>query len=355
MLVIKQAPLVMMYSDSAEYIAAAKQILSGNFAPHIDRTPGYPALIAIVFALTQSERLGYVVIAQGILLVVAALEVYVLVYILSGRRWVGVVIACLVGGNLYLADWSRVILSETLTVWLLVSIMLCFASYTHRATFSRFAVLALLLVFAVFTRPQTLYLPALLIAILCIRAARERRLIIQLPSALLSLALIYGLVLLYMFGFWLTYGTFGISKVSNVNLLGAVMTLRYRYHMPLDNMDPKYYKLQTDVLTFRGGKPDPWVLSQHTQSTMQTQEHSMARLQRSCCELTLTTWPVERTTHSSRLPVGIRNLPCSLRWAKYQGGSWKVLASSALSTAVCHCCSSPLLLRAGAIQAPSNQ
>jgi hypothetical protein len=103
-----------------------------------------------------------------------------------------------------------------------------------------------------------LYLPALLIAILVIRAARERRLLAQLRSATLSFALTYGLVVLYMLAFWTTYGTFGVSKVSNVNLLGTVMTLQYHYQMPLDSLDPQYAKLQTDIRFFRGGKPDPW-------------------------------------------------------------------------------------------------
>jgi hypothetical protein len=224
----------------------------------VTRTPGYPAFLAAIFAFAGGQRLGAVVLAQGVLITLAALEIYLLAHRLCGRRWEATLLAALIGGNLYIANWARVILSEALTYWIIVTILLSFERYLHRLYALNMLAMTLLWIVAIFTRPQLLYLPFILLSVLAIRAARQKRFAERWRPLALSFALSYGIVLAYMGAFAATYGSFGLSKVSNVNLLGTAMALHYRYHMPLDGAESRFDGLRADALAFRGGRPDPW-------------------------------------------------------------------------------------------------
>jgi hypothetical protein len=252
-LVLLREPKVVTYPDTYGYIVAARTLLAGDLTPNPFRTPGYPLFLAGIFGLTRGENLTYVVIAQAALLIVGALEVYALAFILSGRRWIGALVGALVGGNLYLANWSRLILTEALTVWLMVSVMLCFAFYLRRATRGALALLVLLVLLviaAMFTRPQLIYLPMILLAVLGVRALRQRRAISSLRRlwpVTASMAGAYALVLVYMVAFWATYGAFTTTQVSNINLLGMAMKYHTVYHMPYDGAEPQYNQLRADL------------------------------------------------------------------------------------------------------------
>ncbi len=246
------------FPDTNGYIVAARTLLAGSLTPNPFRTPGYPLFLAEIFWLAGGENLRYVVIAQATLLVIGALEIYALIFILTRRRWIGALIASLVGGNIYLANWSRPILSEALTTWLIISVMLCFAVYLRRTSREALALLVLLVIAAVFTRPQLVYLPAILLAVLVARALRRRRTIgwiralLRLWPAATGLMGVYALVLLYMLAFLNTYGAFTTTVVSNINLLGMSMKFHTIYHMPYTGAEPQYDQLRADLESYPG-------------------------------------------------------------------------------------------------------
>jgi hypothetical protein len=118
--------------------------------------------------------------------------------------------------------------------------------------------LTLLCVIVIFTRPQALYLPVILLGVLLYRAARQGRFSARWRPLALSFVLIYGLVLGYIAAFALTYGAFTMSKVSNADLLGTAMALHSRYHMPLDGADARFDQLRGDLLSLHSSEADPW-------------------------------------------------------------------------------------------------
>src|SRR5262249_28557356 len=155
----------------------------------------------------------------------------------------------------------RRILTEALTMWLLVSLAVCFAAYVLRPSRGKLVLLCALLSYAVFTRLQLVYLLVLLVAVLWFRALRRDHLPhIQHPwggrwpwGATLGAACVYTLVLLYIVAFWRVYGAFTLTKVSNVDLLGTVMGLHHIYGMPLEGADPRYAELSAKMAAFGGG------------------------------------------------------------------------------------------------------
>jgi hypothetical protein len=257
-LALAQSPMVVTYPDTDSYLIATRSLLAGNLAPDPVRTPGYPLLLAVIFWLARGENLTAVVLVQAALLVLSAVEIYALVFIITRRRWLGALVAALVGGNLYLANWSRLILSEATATWLLISVMLCFAVYLRRPSNGALALLTALVVASVFTRPQMLYLPALLLALLAFRALRQtglkrwRRALLGLRPAAAGMAAAYLLILLYMVAFFNTYGAFTITEGSYMNLLGMAMKYHAVYGMPYDGAGPQYAQMRADLEATQG-------------------------------------------------------------------------------------------------------
>ncbi len=258
MIVLAAGPKIVRQPDTTSYTKVAASLLNNISAPDSIRTPGYPLFLAEVSWLTGSQNLTYAVYAQALLFVLSAVELYALAFIISRRRWISALIAALIGGNLYLANWSRVILSEPLTTWLLISVMLCFAVYLRRPSWSALALLTLTLIASVFTRPQMLYLPALLLAVLIFRALRQNRprawmrALLQMWPAIAGMAVVYGLIAFYMFAFMQHYGQFTTTRVGNISLLGVAMRNHALYGMPYDGAGPQYAQLRADLEAFKG-------------------------------------------------------------------------------------------------------
>lgn len=91
--VLIQKPFVNAANDSFGYLAVAHAILtSHNFFDPM-RTPGYPIFLAAIFAIFGSQHLGIITAFQAALMTLTALELYALVYNMSGRRWLACVTA----------------------------------------------------------------------------------------------------------------------------------------------------------------------------------------------------------------------------------------------------------------------
>lgn len=102
--VVAQTPLVSPWTlDSTQYLADARHILLAHQIFDPLRTPVYPALLALILALTRGQHLGAVVAVQAALSVAAAFEIYVLALWVGARRW----LAPLVGVWMAVDPYSR--------------------------------------------------------------------------------------------------------------------------------------------------------------------------------------------------------------------------------------------------------
>ncbi len=214
-------------NDTVSYVVVARHILGDGNPVNPQRTPGYPALIALVYLLAGEGNLSAVSIAQGILFILAALEMYVLTWLSLRRSWVALIVGLLVGTSTYLLGFVKPIIVEGFTLWLTVSLALGVVLFI-RAMKPAYLWLSAGVLLALFmTRPEWVYLPIPLLLYLLLLARRRGLLRRMLPHSLAAVALLYLVLGLFICVNAAENGYVGISFVQNINVLGKVL----QYHM----------------------------------------------------------------------------------------------------------------------------
>lgn len=106
-----------------------------------------------------------VVVAQVILWIVATIECYILLFRLTHVGWLASIATTLGATNLYLLQWERLIMSEALSYWCLVSLFLCFDFFMRRPHVWSALLFALFSFMAIMIRPFNVYIPLLLLVL----------------------------------------------------------------------------------------------------------------------------------------------------------------------------------------------
>lgn len=250
--------------DSGQYLLGAAAITAhGRFVDPL-RTPGYPLFLALIFRFTGGQEFGSQNIAAAIgaqiaLMIVTCYEIYVLAYRITPRPLFACLAAALVSLNVYILDWEYSIRNEALTMWILVTLALVARTLLKRARFGALVWFTALSLFLVLVRPFYIFLPALLVGALLLRAlwqARLRRSLYQYGAALV---VVYGLIVGYMALNQVYNGFFGLSYVSGVNLFGKVL----EFHLEDLAVSADLAPIQRDLLAYTAsGGADPWTFGQ---------------------------------------------------------------------------------------------
>jgi hypothetical protein len=212
--------------DTPGYLAAVTQLQKYGNPVNAFRLPVYPLLIVIVYCFAGQGNMMAVSIVQGVLFVLTTLEFFLLVALLTRRNWPAFLFGLLVGTNLILLSYSKPIMTEGSSLWLLTTIMLLIAAYLYTSRLSFFWASVCFLLLLLFTRPEWEFLPVLLSIYLLtlLKKSVVRRL---LPHMLAALVLIYVLVGSYILVNTLAGGFAGLTVVENMNMIGKVL----QYHM----------------------------------------------------------------------------------------------------------------------------
>lgn len=168
------------------------------------RTPGYPAVLALLGREPWAIYVAQIVAAAGTAVGVAYLAEQAV-----RRWWAGTAVGCLFAISCHALGWARVVSSEALSVPLIVAVACAIVADRRRLAF-------VLAAWLMFTRPEFVLLPVLLLA-----AWRTRQ-------AAIATAGIYVLLGIYVLGNWQANDYPGVSVISRVNLFGKVM--QYRMH-----------------------------------------------------------------------------------------------------------------------------
>lgn len=262
-IVLKQVPFIGSYPDSPSYLGVAANIQNHfDFGNNI-RLYGYPLFLAAIFLLTHNS-LNVVIFIQAVLFIATTFEIYVLVYHLTKNRWIAMSVGAFVGINVYFAQWERMIMTETLCMWVLVTMFLLLERYVRDPSIVLLVIIAFMAGFGILVRPNYIFMPVVLgitIAFLHVRLRNLRQSIVRVA---LLLCISYGLVgTQFIANFYSPVHFAGLSSLGSINLLGKIM----EYHMELDTNDPRFNRIKADVHVYvQQGGVVPWFfLDKHPQ------------------------------------------------------------------------------------------
>lgn len=259
--ILTRRPLTFQLPDSASYIALGSRLVDQpSLANLFDayRTPGYPALLALVGWIEGSVGGDGVVYAQAALMVLTALELYLLTFGLTSSRVAAALVTFLFASNVRLLDWERLIMTEAVTIFLVTTMLLAFWMWMRDRKVGWAFVLVAASVCAVLTRPSLLYLPICLAALVLIGDRRR-----WLPVLLLGVA-IYLPVMGYAIVNDRQHPHAGLSAVGSINLLGKVL----EYRMQGEGDPTRFPVLWQGITNLPPGDADPYHILQANSDAM---------------------------------------------------------------------------------------
>ncbi len=118
------APYPGIDPDTPAYLTQAGHILDAGRFVDPARLPGYPTMIALLFLVTGRGNLDAISVAQGVLYVLATLELYAALCLVLRRAWVAALIVAPVALNTHLLSYMRPVLSEGLALLLVATLAL---------------------------------------------------------------------------------------------------------------------------------------------------------------------------------------------------------------------------------------
>ena len=256
---LTQNTSIIQTADTPSYLHVAAGIAHNGLIFDPIRTPGYPALLALIFAIAGKNNMVAVVAVQSALMVASSLQLYSITTRLLAHRWLASAVASMLALNLYLINWERMIGTETLSLWTVITLFGIFLRYVATGRVQWMVAFALWSVVVVLTRPFFVYLPLLLLALLFVRHLRLGIFRRSWWQFAVGVALAYGLIVGYMAGNAAICGYFGLSDVGSVNLFGKVL----EYHMQGESTDPHTAALRRDLTAYLHQSHDPWGFPYH--------------------------------------------------------------------------------------------
>lgn len=248
-----------MTHEMYRYVAIRK-IGAHGWIVDAHRMPGFPMLMAIVFAIAGMNNNAAVSLVHAGLFLLAVLEIYACAYLVLGRASWACGIAVLVGANVALLSFVKPVLSEALSLWLITSLCLALMwCITRLRAWCVWAVTALLILLLL-TRSEWSYAALPVLAYVFVIAARRGRARALLPHLVAGMLLCYGVVGGYIYVNAVNNDYAGISDIQNVNLLGKVM----QYHMQ-DAAPPQYAPIthELDAFIAAGGTNPKIFIDEH--------------------------------------------------------------------------------------------
>ncbi|GLV60525.1 hypothetical protein KDH_73440 [Dictyobacter sp. S3.2.2.5] len=232
-------PYAELTADTPSYLEFARQLRETGNPINVFRLPIYPLFILLVTAIAGSTNLFAVSIAQGLLYILAVLEFYLLTCLIFRRAWLAFVVGLLLASNVILISYSKLLMTEGFSLWLLLTICLLAVRILQDGCWRLLKWLTLCLGLLFFTRPEWAAFPVLLYAyLLWMRYGRERLRPLLLRLGL-PLVVLYVLLGGYVLGNLFINHYSGLTYVENMNLIGKVMQYQMQNEAP-----PQYESLR---------------------------------------------------------------------------------------------------------------
>lgn len=225
-LYFRATPAVITDPDTPTYLNMARRIARGLPPFDVARQPGYPALIDVVFLVAGRGNLAALGATQGALFVLSAIETYAIGLLIFRRAWMAFIPAALLGVNLHVLSFVKVLLAESLTLPLVTALALALTFYLRRPSPRRLWLTTAALIATILSRSEWVYFALALAPALAFLGWRKGTLPDIWRHLVGMLAACGGVTLAYALGNAVFNGFFGVTDVPAINLLGKVMQYR---------------------------------------------------------------------------------------------------------------------------------
>lgn len=226
------SPLYITTGDSVSYALTAKQIIETKQLVDPFRTPGYPLLLAAPYVLTNTEfpqeisgvytsGLYAIRIIQSIFMIASAVAFYLLVLRVGISAPIAALFTIVGTSDYVILLLEHSILTESLSLCLLVLISYCTYCLIRKFSISAIGVLVMLWIGGVFLRPSFIGVPLLSVSIIWMR---YRTMNIALLCAL-ALVVYGGSVSMYSSVNANQNGVKGISRIGDINIWGKLLKM----------------------------------------------------------------------------------------------------------------------------------
>ena len=225
-------------ADTPSYLAVAENIRENGTFTDPFRLPGYPLFISLMFLVFGNDNLQALSIAQGVLFVITAIEIYVITYLITRRVWIASTVALIASVNTDQLSYAQGVIVEGFALWTVVTLALAIVLFFTRPGARALWLVAGALLLALMTRPEWLYVAVPLFAFIVISARRlDVAWRLMALHACAAVAVIYGIVGVYMYanGSEKSYGPFVV--MPRVNSLGKIMQYRMQHDAPAEYAD----------------------------------------------------------------------------------------------------------------------
>ncbi|WP_294477385.1 hypothetical protein [uncultured Bacteroides sp.] len=199
--------------DTASYIKAGEVFLDGKL--DVFRTPVYPLLISFFRMLLGDWFSTGLIIVQVLAFILSVYCFSILCSYYVKNHLIYIITVALYAFHPTILIWHKLILTESLSISLMVIFVYLFVKFIRENTYSSLILSQISLIFLVFLRPAFIYLLPLNIIFFIYLVVKKRylRSLVGLISAVI-VAISFGY---YCYSFEKEYGIFGSSNVSDVN------------------------------------------------------------------------------------------------------------------------------------------
>ena len=257
------APYVIVSEDTFSYYEVGQTMLKEFFFVNNSRTPVYSLLLTVVvngLGLPNTpvlswlffEKVLYMIPFQMIMGLLGLLILYHTLRLLKLNPILSLMFILFIGTNIIIFSWERLLLTESLATFSLILLVYISVKIFYKPGFIFFFIFLFLSIFSVMLRPFNIGLPVipLIITILIHRK-------IKVAVYIIIILLLYsGFIHIYSVKNQQRLGFYGISQVSDINLLGKIL----EYRLPLSagieeksiyDMVSEYQMLRRDSNPFR--------------------------------------------------------------------------------------------------------
>lgn len=248
--------------DTYKYYDVGRQMISEKYFVNDWRTPIYPLFInlpmflsgtlnAAIYSPPFMKGMSYVLVIQSIFGIASLFLLARILLLLKVREKFILPAILFLGTNVFIFAWEKLMLPESLTLFLLVAISLVAISILNQPRYSRLLLLGILFIVAFLLRPIYLLLPAIVLVLLIYQKPKR----IVLTGSFIILVVYATIVALYIQGNVKNSGYAGISRPGDINLLGKI--IKFNLAIEKGKNETVIYNLLTEYKTNKGN-PHPW-------------------------------------------------------------------------------------------------